>query len=70
MWDVGRACALAGPDLQEGVGGFGDDVPAAPADLVQRIRSEDTTICVRHPAKQFCEDGVLKWLVPSAELSV
>ena len=64
MWDRDKIRAMAGPNLQEGVGGFGDDVPAALADLVQRIRSEDTTIWVPHPAKQFREGGVLKCACP------
>jgi hypothetical protein len=43
-WDGDKICALAGNDLQEGVSGFGDDVPKALEDLVNRIRSEDDDI--------------------------
>jgi hypothetical protein len=64
MWDGDKICALAGIDLQEGVGGYGDNVPDAPADLVDRIRSEDTTIWVPRPAKQFIEDGAVKCACP------
>jgi hypothetical protein len=34
MWDGDKVCALAGIDLQEGVGGYGDNVPEALAELV------------------------------------
>jgi hypothetical protein len=44
MWDGNKICALAGDDLQAGVGGFGDDVPEALIDLANRIRGEETTI--------------------------
>jgi hypothetical protein len=64
FWDGDKICALAGADLQEGVGGYGDDVPAALTDLVSRIRSEETTTWVPRPAKQFREDGVLKCACP------
>jgi hypothetical protein len=64
MWDGNKICALAGSDLQEGVSGFGEDVPEALIDLVNRIRSEDTTIWVPRPARQFVEDGVLKCACP------
>src|ERR1700693_5173134 len=64
LWDEATLCALAGPDLQEGVSGFGDDVPEALIDLANRIKGEDTTIWVPHPAKQFLDDGVLKCQCP------
>jgi hypothetical protein len=64
VWDGDKVCALAGLDLQEGVAGFGDDVPEALIDLANRIRSEDTTIWVPQPARQFAEDGVLKCACP------
>ena len=64
MWDGNKICALAGPDLQEGVAGFGDDVPEALIDLASRIRSEDTTIWVPRPARQFIEDGTVKCACP------
>ena len=64
MWDGNQVCALAGDDLQAGVGGFGEDVPAALIDLVNRIRSEETAIWVPRPAKQFIEDGVVKCACP------
>jgi hypothetical protein len=67
MADSGTAnkiCALAGDDLQAGVSGFGDDVPSALIDLVNRIRAEETTIWVPQSAKQFLEDGVLKCACP------
>lgn len=63
-WDGDKICALAGNDLPEGVSGFGDDVPEALADLVNRIRSEETTIWVPRPAKQFIADGVVKCSCP------
>jgi hypothetical protein len=59
-----KLCALAGTDLQEGVSGFGNDVPEALIDLVNRIRGEDTTIWVPRPARQFIEDGVVKCVCP------
>ena len=46
------------------VSGFGDDVPEALMDLANRIRSEETTIWVSRPAKQFSEGGVLKCACP------
>jgi hypothetical protein len=64
LWDGNKICALAGSDLQEGVAGFGDDVPEALIDLANRIRSEETTIWVPQSAKQFFEDGVLKCACP------
>jgi hypothetical protein len=64
MWDGNKIRALAGSDLQEGVAGFGDDVPEALVDLVDGIRSEETTIWVSRPARQFIEDGVLKCACP------
>jgi hypothetical protein len=64
MWDGNKVCALAGSDLQEGVSDFGDDVPEALIDLVNRTRSEETTIWVSRPAKQFIEHGVLKCACP------
>jgi len=64
MWDGDQVCALAGTDLQEGVGGFGVDVPEALTDLVNRIQSEDTAIWVPRPAKQFIEDGIVKCACP------
>jgi hypothetical protein len=64
MWDGNKICALAGSDLQEGVGGFGDDVPEALIDLANRIRSEETRIWVSQSARQFVEDGVVKCACP------
>lgn len=64
MWDGNKICAPAGSDLQEGVGGFGEDVPEALTDLVNKIRSEETTIWVPQPAKQFIEEGVVKCACP------
>jgi hypothetical protein len=64
MWEGHEIFALAGPDLQEGVAGFGHDVPEALTDLVSRIRSEETTIWVPRAAKQFEENGVLKCACP------
>ena len=64
MWDGNKICAITGSDLQEGVSDFGDDVPEALIDLVNRIRSEETTIWVSRPAKQFIEHGVLKCACP------
>ena len=64
MWDGNKICALAGSDLQEGVAGFGDDVPEALSDLANRVRGEETTIWVPHPARQFIEDGVVKCACP------
>jgi len=64
LWDGDKICALAGSDLQEGVSGFGDDVPEALEDLVNRIRSEETTLWVPREAKQFIEDGVVKCSCP------
>jgi hypothetical protein len=63
-WDGDKVCALAGIDLQAGVGGFGNDAAEALADLVHNLRSEDTTIWVPRPAKQFVEDGILKCACP------
>jgi hypothetical protein len=61
LWDDDKICALAGPDLQEDVPGFGETVPEALADLVKTIQADgDTSIWVPHPAKQFREAGVLK----------
>ena len=51
-------------DLQEGVAGFGDDVPYAVIDLATRIRGEEPTIWVPHPARQFIEEGVVKCACP------
>jgi hypothetical protein len=64
LWDGNKICALAGEDLQAGVGGFGDDVPAALIDLANRIRREETTIWVPRPARQFIEGGVVKCACP------
>jgi hypothetical protein len=64
LWDGDKICALAGADLQEGVGGYGDNVPEALTDLVNRIRSEETTIWVPRAAKQFQENGVVKCACP------
>ena len=64
MWDGDQVCALAGPDLQEGVSGFGDDALEALTDLINRIRSEETTLWVPRPAKQYIEDGVAKCVCP------
>ena len=50
--------------------GFGDDAVAALEDLMQMIRSEETTIWVPRRAKQFRESGVLKAGVRSAAPSV
>lgn len=58
MWDGNRICALAGSDLQERIGGFGDDVPSALMDLANEIRSKEATIWVPHQGKQFRENVV------------
>lgn len=64
MWDGDKICALAGDDLQEGIGGFGEDVPSALIDLANRICNEEATVWVPHQGKQFREDGVLKCACP------
>jgi hypothetical protein len=64
VWDGNKICALSGSDLQEGVSGFGDDVPEALIDLANRIQREETTIWVSRPAKQFIEDGIVKCSCP------
>lgn len=38
--DVDAICALIGPDIQSGVGGFGDTVPDALRDLASQIEAE------------------------------
>lgn len=43
---------------------LGTMFPEALIDLASRIRSEDTTIWVPHPARQFIEDGVAKCACP------
>jgi hypothetical protein len=35
-----------------------------PSDLANRVRGEETTIWVPHPARQFIEDGVVKCACP------
>lgn len=64
MWEGDKICALVGTDLQDGVGGFGDTVPEALADLINGLKSEDVTIWVPRPASQFVEDGILKCACP------
>jgi len=65
MWDGNQICALIGPDLHVGVGGFGDDVPDALLDLVGTIQADDdTTVWVPRHAVQYREDGVLKCQCP------
>jgi hypothetical protein len=64
LWDGDKVCALAGLDLQQGVSGFGDDAVEALTDLVNRIKSEETTIWVPRSAKQSIENGVVKCACP------
>ncbi len=60
MWDGDKVCALVGPDLQEGIAGFGDSAIEALEDLLQNIKHEEITIWIPRPATQYREDGVLK----------
>jgi hypothetical protein len=60
MWDGDKVSALVGPDLQEGIAGFGDSGIEAVEDLLQNIKREEITIWIPRPATQYREVGVLK----------
>ncbi len=67
-WDGDKICALAGQDLQSGIGGFGDTVAAALTDLAAAI-TRDPRIEVRVPqcARQCIEEGVQKTACPECK---
>ena len=64
LWSGDKLCALAGPDLEDGLAGFGTNATEALADLVKKLRAKNTTLWVPHPARSFREDGVLKCACP------